>query len=435
MEETGSIAPVGTAEPFHLLAKPTGSACNLACDYCFFLGKSALYPHERQRMSEEDLDTYVRGLFAAHPDGEVSVAFQGGEPTLMGLDFFRAAVTAAERHRGPRQTPVYSIQTNATLVDEEWATFFSDNGFLVGVSIDGPADVHDVFRHDASGRGTLESVVRAIRCLDDAHVDWNALTTVNRASEGRGAEIYEFLRDEAGARYIQLIPIVERPVDDMATPVGAGVTDRSISASGYGAFLKDVFDVWVRRDVGEVYVQDFDVALAAWAGAGNPLCVHAPTCGRALALEFNGDVYSCDHFVDPEHRLGSLAQHSLSELVESEAQRAFGLAKRETMPHKCLDCPVAFACQGGCPKDRFMPTEEGPDANYLCDGYLAFYRHVHEPMSVMARLLAAERAPAEIMELVAQGDRARAEAFAGAGRNDACPCGSGRKFKHCHGAA
>jgi len=425
-----------TVSEFHMLAKPTGSACNLACEYCFFLRKSELYPGQRQRMSDETLDAYLSQLLDAHPDGPVNIAFQGGEPTLMGVDFYRRAVELVEEHRRPGQEPVYSIQTNATLIDAEWASFLAENRFLVGVSIDGPADVHDAFRHTNSGEPTHESVVKGIRALNEAGTEWNALVTVNRASEGRGADVYRFLRDQAGARFIQFIPIVERETDATGTPTGSAVTERSVTAQVYGAFLADVFDVWVRADVASVFVQDFDAALAAWAGEGNPICVHAPVCGRALALEFNGDAYSCDHFVDGEHLLGNLHDTPLATLTESETQRLFGADKEMSMPAECETCEVKFACHGGCPKDRFVPSQDGqPPSNYLCEGYRRFYRYVDEPMRVMAALLAQDLPPSDVMQLVAEVDAERDAALASAGRNEPCPCGSGHKYKHCHGAA
>ncbi len=393
-----------TVPEFHLLAKPTGSACNLACDYCFFLKKSELYPGQPQRMSAETLDAYLRQLFSAQADGPVSVAFQGGEPTLMGIDFFRRAVQLAEKYRRPQQSPVYSIQTNATLIDDEWARFLADNQFLVGVSIDGPANVHDAYRHTGAGEPTHARVIEGIHTLNAAGAAWNALTTISHASEGRGADVYRFLRDEAGARFIQFIPIVERETDAAGTPIGTAVTERSVTPEGYGVFLADVFDIWVRSDVGSVFVQDFDVALAAWANAGNPSCVHAPACGRALALEFNGDVYSCDHFVDRDHLLGNLTDAPLEELTESPLQRAFGMDKVRSMPQECGACQLKFACHGGCPKDRFVPAENGPDSNYLCNGYGAFFRHIDEPMRVMATLLAQGRPPSEVMQLIAEVD-------------------------------
>ena len=385
-------------------------------------------------MSDATLDRCLQQHFAAHPDGDVNVAFQGGEPLLMGLDFFRRVVALSEGHRRPEQVAVYSIQTNATLLDPEWAAFLSEQDFLVGVSIDGPAEVHDAYRRTAAGEPTHARVMRSIELLAASGVQWNALTTISNASNGRGREIYEFLRDEARARFIQFIPIVERPTDEAGTPFGTAVTERSISSRGYGSFLTDVFDLWVRRDVGEVYVQDFDVALAAWAHEGHPLCVHSPTCGRALAVEFNGDVYSCDHFVDPPHLLGNVEATTLDSIVESAAQLSFGQAKLDDLPVSCNDCAVMFACNGGCPKDRFLAAEGGsPPTNYLCDGFRMFYEHISEPMSGMAALLAANRAPSEMVGLIGESDRRRDAAFNAAGRNDPCPCGSGRKFKQCHG--
>lgn len=385
-----------SAPPFHLLAKPTGSACNLACAYCFFLDKAALYPGQRQRMPEETLDAYLRQLFEAHPAGEVTVAWQGGEPTLMGLGFFRRAVELAERYRRDDQRAAHTIQTNATLIDAEWAAFFSEHRYLVGVSIDGPADVHDVYRRDRAGAGTHERVMAGVRLLHEHGVEWNALATVHRASEDRGAEVYRFLRDGAGARFVQFVPIVERPTRD-GVPFGATVTERAVSAEGYGDFMTDVFDEWVRRDVGSVFVQAFDVALAAWAGEPPALCVHAPTCGAAPAMEFNGDVYPCDHFVEPDLFLGNVAETPLGALASGERQRAFGRAKLELLPRDCERCGWRPACHGGCPKDRFVPAEGGPPGNHLCAGYRRFFAHVDRPMRRMAALLYAGRSPAEVM--------------------------------------
>lgn len=387
------------ATPFHVLAKPTGSACNLACEYCFFLEKSALYPNVRQRMSDEVLEAYLRQLFDAQPDGPVAVAWQGGEPTLMGLPFFERAVRLAEGHRRPNLQIEYTLQTNATLLDDDWAAFLAENKVLVGVSIDGPEDVHDAYRRDRDGRGTHALVLAGIEKLEAHGVEWNALTAVHARSEGRGAEVYRYLRDEAVARFIQFIPIVERAMDD-GVPTGAEATDRSVSASGYGTFMSDVFDEWVRHDVANVFVQAFDDALAAYVGEPR-ICIHAPTCGRAVALEFNGDVYSCDHFVEPDARLGNILETPLAELVESEQQTQFGQRKAASIPGECQECAVGAVCAGGCPKDRFVtggqPDEVG--RNYLCAGYRDFFSHINAPMRIMAGLLSAGRPPSEIMRL------------------------------------
>jgi serine-type anaerobic sulfatase-maturating enzyme len=434
-------APVRAGPPaFHLLAKPTGAVCNLDCAYCFFLSKELLYPGSRFRMADDLLETYIRQLIEAHRTPEVTIAWQGGEPTLMGLAFFRRSVELAERYADGRRVE-HTIQTNGTLIDDEWAEFFRAHRFLVGISIDGPRDVHDAFRVDKGGKGSFDRVMRGLDALRRHDVEYNTLTTLHSANAGRAADVYRFLRDECGSRFHQYVPIIERiagaPEADVPwsswrdrplyTQTGTHVSSRSITADQYGRFLIDVFEEWVRRDVGEVYVQMFDVALANWVGEPPGLCIHCETCGTALALEHTGDLYSSDHFVEPAHRLGNIREAHLRELVGSARQQRFGAAKLETLPRYCRECDVRFACHGGCPKDRFTATPAGePGLNYLCDGYKAFFHHVDRPMRIMAQLLARDRAPAEIMRLYAAEDARR-------GRNALCPCGSGRKWKQCHG--
>ena len=442
-----SAAPGVLAQPraFHLLAKPTGAVCNLDCSYCFFLSKEMLYPGSRFRMADELLEAYVKQLIEAHAGvTEVAIAWQGGEPTLMGVDFFRRSVELAELYLQPGQRATYTIQTNGTLLDEEWAAFFKDNDFLVGISIDGPRELHDTHRVNKGGKGSFDQVMRGLSFLNDAGVEWNALTTVHAANGDRGREVYRFLRDECGARFIQFIPIIERVAADQAedgtvpwkswrdrplyVQEGEVVTGRSVSPAQYGRFLVDVFEEWVRRDVGTVYVQMFDVALANWVGEPPGLCVHSETCGLALALEHTGDLYSCDHFVEPRYLLGNIKERHMLELVSSPQQTRFGLDKRDTLPQYCLDCDVRFACHGGCPKDRFIRTPYGePGLNYLCAGFKEFFHHIDGPMRVMGELLSRNQAPAEIMGRYAAEDAKR-------GRNDLCTCGSGQKWKRCHGA-
>ncbi|MBJ7354468.1 MAG: anaerobic sulfatase maturase [Thermoleophilaceae bacterium] len=436
---------ITATEPFHLLAKPTGAVCNLDCDYCFFLSKEMLYPDSDFRMSETVLGAYVTQLIEAHAgQPEVQIAWQGGEPTLMGLEFFEHAVALAERAAEPGQTLVHTIQTNGTKIDAAWAEFFKRKDFLVGVSIDGPQAIHDAYRVTKGGRGSFEQVMRGLDHLREHGAEWNALCTIHAKNADRGREVYAFLRDECGARFMQFIPIVERVAgadldDDGGVPwsswrdrplyrqEGTAVTSRSVTGEQYGRFLIDVFEDWVRRDIGEVFVQMFDVALANWVGAPPSLCVHAETCGRALALEHTGDLYSCDHFVDPENRLGNILELPMAQLVETEQQKRFGAAKRDSLPVQCLECDVLFACHGGCPKDRFIETASGdPGLNYLCDGYLAFFRHIDHPMRRMKALLDAGRAPSELVADYAAADASR-------GRNDPCTCGSGNKWKRCHG--
>jgi uncharacterized protein len=438
------LLPGSAPLAFHLLAKPTGAICNLDCTYCFFLSKELLYPGSRFRMADDLLDTYLRQLIEAHAGApEVVIAWQGGEPTMMGLPFFRRSVELAASYRQPGQRLVYTIQTNGTLVDDEWAAFFAEHEFLVGLSIDGPADLHDTYRVDKGGKGSFDRVMRGLAALRRHDVDWNALTTVHAANSEHGRAIYHFLRDDCGTRYMQFIPIVER-VSERTLPManagwgeragdrplyvqdGSMVTDRSVSAAGYGRFLIDVFEDWVRRDIGEVYVQMFDVALANWYGEPPGLCVHSETCGLALALEHTGDVYSCDHYVEPGYRLGNISSERLIDLVVLPRQQEFGLAKRDSLPRYCLECDVRFACHGGCPKDRFALTPDGdPGLHYLCPSYKAFFGHIGPAMTAMCELLNAGRPPSELVGRYAVADARR-------GRNEPCPCGAGRKWKHCH---
>jgi uncharacterized protein len=372
---------------FHVLAKPTGAVCNLDCSYCFFLAKEELYPGSQFRMSDELLDTYIQQLLESHRSPEVTVSWQGGEPTLMGLDFFRRVVDTIARHRRPGQVIEHTIQTNGTLIDDEWAAFLAENDMLVGISIDGPREIHDTYRVDKGGKPTFDRVMRGLERLKAHAVRWNALTTVHHANEDHGLEVYTFLRDDLGADFIQLIPIVELPAPG-GIPTGREVTERSVSASGYGRFLIDVFEEWVRRDVGKVYVQMFDSTLASFVGVPGSLCVHSVTCGTAVALEHNGDLYSCDHFVEPDYLLGNIHETHMRELVSSDQQLAFGRDKRDSLPRMCRECDVRFACNGGCPKDRFTDTPDGESGlHYLCPSYLDFFRHVDRPMRFMAAQL------------------------------------------------
>jgi uncharacterized protein len=403
-----------------VLAKPVGPICNLDCTYCFYLAKEALYPGDRFRMSDDVLDTYIRQLLESHDQPEVTIAWQGGEPTLMGAGFFRRALEACDRHRRPSQSLTHTIQTNGTLLTDELCELFATHHFLVGISIDGPRELHDAYRLDKRGKPTFDRVMKGFELLRSRGVEHNILCTVHAANQDHPIEVYRFFRDDLGSRHIQLIPIVERTE---AGPPGADpVTERSVSPRGWGTFLISIFDEWVRRDVGAVFVSQFDTSLASWVGVPPALCIFTETCGGAVALEHNGDLYSCDHFVEPDHLLGNITETHMIELLASPAQRAFGNAKRDTLPRYCLECEVRFACNGECPKNRFVLTPEGePGLNYLCAGYKDFFNHIDGPMRLMADLLRRGRFADEVMGL-----------FASAGRNDPCPCGSGRKTKLCH---
>ena len=419
-------APAATGQPtarvpFHVLAKPTGPICNLDCEYCFFLSKEALYPGDRFRMSDDLLAEYLRQYIGAQPDGEVTVAWQGGEPTLMGVDFFRRALAVAESVARPGQQLLHTIQTNGTLLTDEWCELLARHRFLVGISIDGPPELHDRYRVDKRGGPTSDKVLRGLALLQAHGVDVNVLCTVHAANQDRPLNVYRYFRDDLGLTFIQFIPIVER-VNETGYQEGDTVTDRSVDPVAWGAFLEAVFDEWVVRDVGTVYVQMFDAALASWCDLPSTLCIFRKTCGDALALEHNGDLYSCDHFVEPAHLLGNIATTTMVELVASPQQRAFGQAKEDTLPAYCRSCDVRFACNGECPRNRFTRTPDGEAGlNYLCAGYKSFFTHVDGPMRLMAQLLRSGRYADEVRDV-----------FRAAGRNDPCPCGGGKKAKACH---
>ncbi len=432
---------------FQVMSKPSGSICNLDCDYCYFLSKEELYPGSGFRMPDAVHMAYVEQLLAAHSaDAEVTFVFQGGEPLLMGLDFFRRTLELQAQFRRDGQRILNSVQTNGTLVDDAWAEFFRENGFLVGVSIDGPRGMHDQYRRDKGGKATFDRVVRGIEVLARHGVDWNAMTTVNAANGSHGLEVYRFLRDELGASYVQLIPVVERvPAEQLQVAElgwgrrnadrtlyqqhGDAVTSRSVSAEQFGRFMVEVFEEWARYDVGDVFVPNVDTALAHWLGMHQVgSCVHAETCGTELALEHTGDVYSCDHYVEPDHLLGSIAEgRTLLELVSSPQQRAFGQAKRDTLPGYCKRCDVRFACHGGCPKDRFISTPDGePGLHYLCAGYQRFFRHIDAPMKALASLVRSGADPVGLRMWYADRDADRAA-------DDPCTCGRDVAFARCHG--
>ena len=409
---------------FHVMAKPTGSACNLDCDYCFFLQKERLYPGSSFRMTDEVMESYIRQYLEAQKVPEVTITWQGGEPTMMGLDFFRRSVELARKYAPSGMRVEHTIQTNGMLLDEEWCEFLRENDFLVGLSMDGPRELHDRYRHDKRGGGSFDRVMRAARLMQENQVEFNILCTVNAANAGHPLETYRFFRDELGVNWIQFIPIVERVNRDGSTLLQEGdtVTDRSLDPEQWGAFLVEIFNDWLVRDVGEMHVNMFEAVFASWVGAPAMACIFDETCGNALVIEHNGDLYSCDHFVEPGYLLGNILDTSLSTLISSEKQRRFGADKRNTLPALCRECKWLFACSGECPKNRFVTTPDGePGLNYLCRGYKAFFEHVDAPMRAMADMYRAGRSPAEIID-----------AFTTAGRNDPCPCGSGRKYKQCH---
>ncbi len=436
--------PTNAPPSFHVMAKPSGSTCNIDCTYCFFLSKEQLYPTEKHRMSEATLDAYIRQLLESHRAPQVTIAWQGGEPTLMKLDFFRHAVDLVEKYRRPGQNIEHTFQTNGLLLDNDWCEFFKAKNFLIGLSVDGPRELHDTYRLNHKGEGTFDLVMRGWQYLRKNGVEANILCTVNAANQDHGRAVYRFFRDELGAKWIQFIPIVERTTAQMLeianqgwsqrpgqkrtlyTQSGDIVTKRSVGGEQYGRFLIDIFEEWVRRDVGQVYVQLFDVTLEAYFGR-HMLCIHAPTCGYGPALEYNGNLYTCDHFVEPGYKLGNIHATGMLELVSSPAMRKFGDDKRDKLTKQCQQCEVRRLCNGGCPKDRFVLSRDGESGhNYLCAGFELFFKHSQPAMRMMAELLVRVRPPAEVMTWTAAEDRNR-------GPYRPCPCGNGRKFKFCHG--
>jgi uncharacterized protein len=400
--------------PFHLMTKPIGSRCNLDCSYCFYLEKEKLYTDAGgMRMKPEVLSAYIRDYIAAQPSPVVSFAWQGGEPTLLGVEFFQNVVALQEKF-AQGKTIENAFQTNGVLLDDRWGAFLAQHRFLVGLSIDGPAPLHDAYRVDKGGRPTFEQVFAGLQVLKKHGVEFNTLTTVHRKNSRSPLEVYRFLR-EVGSGYLQFIPIVERnapphttdglwlappPDHEDAAALDQQVTPWSVRPADFGQFLIAIFDEWVQRDVGKVFVQQFDAALANWTGEPAGVCIFNENCGRALAVEHNGDVYSCDHYVYPRYKLGNLMNTSLAALVDSPAQTKFGQAKSATLPRYCRECPVRFACHGECPKHRFLTTPHGePGLNYLCAGYKKFFTHIDSPMRTMAALLAAGQPPAAIMQM------------------------------------
>ena len=382
---------------FHVMAKPTGARCNLECEYCYYRNKDRLYPGSDFRMSDETMETYIAQTIQGHRVPEVTIAWQGGEPTLMGLDFFRKAVEIEQRYAEPGTHIENTLQTNGVLVDEEWCRFFHENDFLVGLSLDGPRRLHDVYRHDKSGRSVFDKVVRSARLLQEHSVRLNALCTVNAVNSLYPREVYRFFRDEIGIRCIQLIPVVE-PSNGTSAGQAARVSDRSVDPEEYGRFLNEIFDEWVRRDVGVMFILFFENVLASYLNTGSTMCVLRPTCGEAVALEHTGDLYSCDHFVTSRFLLGNIRQIPIAELVSSEVQRRFGRAKSETLPRCCLECRFLFTCFGECPKNRVLTSPEGePGLNWLCSGLKAFFEHADAPMRKMSSLLNQGRSAGEIM--------------------------------------
>lgn len=440
-----------SSNPFsscHVMAKPSGSICNLDCEYCFYLEKEKLYPERNKnwKMDDATLEAFIKQQIEAQDGEHVDIAWQGGEPTLMGIDFYKKAVEYSKKYANGKQIH-HGFQTNGILINDEWSEFFKLNNFLIGISVDGPAELHDAYRVNRSGKGTHEKVMQGIACLKKHGVPFNTLTVVNNLNAQQPKTVYRFLKS-IGSEYMQFIPLVERRTqqgDDNTLQLihpdqdlESSVTSWSVPSWQYGEFLNQIFDDWLIADVGRIYVQTFDSTLANWCGQPSGICIFSPTCGNALALEANGDLYSCDHYVYPEYKLGNIHDISIRDLNRSDSAVEFGQDKLTRLTPDCQACEFKFACHGGCPKHRFTLSPKAfPHHNYLCKGYFHFFSHSAPYMAAMRDLIKQNRAPAEIMGLVHQHKQQQSTtAHLGAqnvGRNDKCPCGSGKKFKRCCG--
>lgn len=395
------------SKPLYVLAKPVGASCNLRCKYCYYLEKSHLYRNAPARvMSDELLERFVQEYIQAQTMSQVLFTWHGGEPLMRPLSFYRKAVALQEKYAFGRQID-NTIQTNGTLLTDEWCEFFKEHNWLVGISIDGPQEFHDEYRRTASDKPSWQKVMRGIRLLRKHGVEWNAMAVVNDFNAGYPLEFYHFFK-EMGAKYIQFAPVVERMAAHsdgrhLATLVDqeCPVADFSVSPAQWGDFLCAIFDEWVRHDVGQTYVEIFDCTLANWVGERPGICVYAKECGHAGVMEFNGDVYSCDHFVFPEYKLGNIRDKTLVEMLYGEQQRQFSCLKHATLPKQCKECEWEFACHGECPKNRFVNDRYGnPGLNYLCSGYRHFYEHVAPYMDFMKKEFMNQRPPANVMEAV-----------------------------------
>ena len=395
------------ARPLYVMLKPAGSLCNLRCKYCYYLEKNNLYQEQKSHViSDQMLEKFIKEYIESQTTPDVLFCWHGGETLMRPISFYRRALELQRRYAGGRRID-NSIQTNATLLTDEWCQFFRENNFLVGVSIDGPQEFHDEYRRTATGKPTFHKVMQGIRLLNKHGVEWNALAVVNDFNAEYPLDFYHFFK-EIGCHYIQFTPIVERKVirnDGLSLAPGmeegGELIDFSVTPEQWGNFLCTIFDEWVRNDVGNYYIQIFDATLANWVGVQPGLCTLAKECGHAGVMEFNGDVYSCDHFVYPEHLLGNIQNKTITEMMYGEKQKEFARLKHDCLPQQCRECQWQFACHGECPKNRFVRDKYGnPGLNYLCRGYHQFFEHVKPYMDFMKGELAAKRPPANVMNFV-----------------------------------
>lgn len=411
-KETQS-APV--AQGLHIVAKPIGPACNLDCAYCFYLEKQAFYgTGENYRMPDAVLEGFIRSYVEAQPTPVVEFVWQGGEPTLLGIDFFRRVVELQATFAGAK-TISNALQTNGTLLDDEWCRFLKQHNFMVGISLDGPREIHDRYRRDRQGMGSFDAVMRGLKLLQQYGVEYNVMASVARETARQPLEVYRFFKAQ-GIEFIQFVPLIERLAGagerrlglNLAGPAAldeeeqnTAVTNWTVKPEDYGDFLIAIYEEWVRNDVGTTFVMNFEWALNAWIGNPSPVCIHAKQCGRSLVIEHNGDLFACDHYVYPHYRLGNILSDDLAGMVEKSCQTGFGADKENALPRWCRECEALVACQGGCPKHRFAQSHYGePGLHYLCAGYKKFFRHIRKYLQAMTTLLEHGYPAAQVMEAV-----------------------------------
>ena len=396
------------AKPLYVMLKPTGAHCNLACKYCYYLEKNKLYPTaQRHLMSNEMLEQFTREYIEAQTMNQVLFTWHGGEPLLRSIDFYRKALSLQQKYAGGRRIDNV-IQTNGTLLTDEWCEFFAQNHWLVGISIDGPQPDHDHYRLTAAGKPSWKKVMQGIKLLKKHGVEWNAMAVVNADNANHPLEFYRFFK-ENGCQFLQFTPIVERltrhedgrTLASLADKDEISLSEASVTPEQWGYFLCAIFDEWVRKDVGKIFVEIFDCTLANWMGISPGICAYSKECGHAGVMEHNGDVYSCDHFVFPEYKLGNIRDHSLIDMLYGEQQQEFSRLKHSSLPRQCKECDMEFACHGECPKNRFMKDKYGDSGlNYLCPGYYHYYQHVAPYMDYMKQELMSQRPPSNIMKVV-----------------------------------
>ena len=396
------------AKPLYVMLKPAGAHCNLACKYCYYLEKNKLYPTaQRHLMSDEMLEQFTREYIEAQTMNQVLFTWHGGEPLLRSIDFYRKALSLQQKYAGGRRIDNV-IQTNGTLLTDEWCEFFAQNHWLVGISIDGPQPDHDHYRLTAAGKPSWKKVMQGIKLLKKHGVEWNAMAVVNTYNANHPLEFYRFFK-ENGCQFLQFTPIVERltrhedgrTLASLADKDEISLSEASVAPEQWGYFLCAIFDEWVRKDVGKIFVEIFDCTLANWMGISPGICAYSKECGHAGVMEHNGDVYSCDHFVFPEYKLGNIRDHSLIDMLYGEQQQEFSRLKHSSLPRQCKECDMEFACHGECPKNRFMKDKYGDSGlNYLCPGYYHYYQHVAPYMDYMKQELMAQRPPSNIMKVL-----------------------------------